>query len=113
MRMDDYSKVFPMKVNMDRYQPLIEAALKAAKGVDNLPRVVIEDFETAREAVKAANAIRNHCRANNLKVAVSCPENGHSIRVYRSEKPRRTRTSKKKDADALATDAASNEVLES
>ncbi len=113
MRMDDYTKVFPTKVNMDRYQPLIEAALKAAKGADNLPRVVIEDFETALEAVKAANAIRNYCRANNIKVAVSCPENGHTLRVYRSEKPRRTRTSKKKNADSSATDAASNEVLES
>ena len=99
MRMEDYSKVFTKKINMDRYLPLIKAAQDAAKGDDGFPRVVLEDYLTYQEAVRAANAIRNYCKAHNIEVRASCPENGKTIRVYRSSTPRRVRTGKKKAAE--------------
>lgn len=94
LRMMDQTKAFPRKVNADQYKPLIDAAMNAAIGEDNLPRVVIQDFDTYKLAIKAANAVRNYSHEKNLNLRVSCPENGKSILVYKSNTPRRTRTKK-------------------
>ena len=97
MRMLDQSKAFPRRVEIDQYMPLIEAAVKAAKGEDNLPRVVVEDYETYKLATRAANAIRKHSADKSLNLHVSCPENGKSIFVYRRGESSKPRTRKKKD----------------
>jgi hypothetical protein len=90
MKMMDQSAAFPRKVNFDQYLPLVEAALNAAKGVDGLPRVVIEGYENSKLAVRAANAIRNHVKQNGPELRVSCPENGKSVYVVKG-KPRARR----------------------
>lgn len=102
LRMMDQTKAFPRKVNVDQYKPLIEAAINAAIGEDNLPRVVIQDFDTYKLAIRAANAVRNYSHEKNLILRVSCPENGKSVLVYKSNAPRKTRTRK---ATAAATPA--------
>jgi hypothetical protein len=85
MRMIDQTKAFPKAVLIGKYQPVIEAAQKAANGEDGLPRVVVEDYDTAKDAVKAANAIRNHCHDNKIELRVSCPENSKSVFVWRGK----------------------------
>ena len=97
MDMIDFSKAFPRKVNIDRYMPIITAAGKAANGADGVPRVVVETYESYKEATRAANAIRNYARSNKLELNVSCPENGQKILVWKA-KPRTRR--KKADAPA-------------
>lgn len=110
MRMEDFTKAFPGRVNIDAYKPVIEAALKASKGEDGFPRVVVEEFATQKEAVKAANAIRNHCKSANPELHVSCPESGRIIRVYRSAVPRKTR--KKRAAGPEPPTGPGNEALQ-
>ena len=95
MRMEDFSKAFPKKVNIDQYQPIIDAALKAGKGDDGLPRVVVDEFMTQQLATRAANAIRNHVRAAKLTLKVSCQRMAKRFlftsRAVRPERaPRRT-----------------------
>lgn len=87
MRMMDQSEAFPRRLNFELYQPIVDAAMKAAKGKDGLYRVVVEDFDTCKLAVKAANAIRNHARGNHLELRVSCPKESQTIFVVRG-KPR-------------------------
>ncbi len=94
MRMLDQTKAFPKAVLIDKYKPLIDAALKASNGDDGLPRVVVEDYDTAQLALKAANAIRNHCHANKLEIRVSCPENSKSVFIWKGKRHPR----KKKNA---------------
>jgi hypothetical protein len=91
MKMMDQSEAFPRRVNFEQYQAIVDAAMKAAKGKDGLFRVVVEDYDTYKLAVKAANAIRNHAKANGLELRVSCPENSKSIFVVRG-KPRARKT---------------------
>lgn len=100
MRMMDQSEAFPRRVNVDQYMPLIEAALKTAKGADNLPRVIIEDYDTYKLATRAANAIRKHSGEKKLNLHVSCPENGKSIFIYKRGEFSQLRTRKKKDEPA-------------
>jgi hypothetical protein len=85
MRMEEYTTAFPRRVNVDQYAPIIEAALKATKGTDGHPRVVVEDYPTYQLATRAANAIRTHSRLHKADLRVSCPENGKSIFVYKSK----------------------------
>ena len=100
MRMEDFSKTFPARVDMALYLPIIEAAQKAVKGVDGKPRVVIEDYPDYKQATKAANAIRNYARAQKLDLRVSCPENKSCDYVFKSTLPPRTRK-KKSESSAL------------
>jgi hypothetical protein len=92
LRMMDQTKAFPKKSHIDQYKPLIDAALNASLGEDGLPKVAIEDFANAILAAKAANVIRTFSSANNHNLWVSCPPNSKSVYVYKSNKPRRTRT---------------------
>jgi len=87
MRMLDQSEAFPTKVNTDEYLPIIEAASKAAKGADGLPRVVCEGYATYKLATRAANAIRKHSKDHNLNLRVSLPANTLEIKVYKEAKP--------------------------
>jgi hypothetical protein len=100
MRMLDQSEAFPKKVNISKYQPLIDSALKASVGKDGLPRVVIEDFPDAKAADKAANAIRSHTQNDIPRLRVSCPVGSKTVSIYRTDEPRRTR---KKRGSAPAT----------
>jgi hypothetical protein len=100
----DFTDAFPKKVNIDQYKPVIDGALKAANGADGVPRVVIESFDTAALATRAANAIRKHSKENNLELRVSCRENEKKILVYKA-KPR---TRKAKDAPAKTTAESSS-----
>jgi hypothetical protein len=101
----DQSKAFPKKVNMEQYMPLVKAALEAAKGEDGLPRVVVEDYDTYQQAVRASNSIRNHARANNLDLRVSCPENGKSVYVYKSKMAKRQKKKVAPPAESAAVPA--------
>lgn len=102
MKMEDYTKAFPGRVNLDQYKPLIEAAQKAGKGDDGFYRVIIEEYLNSKEAIRAANAIRNHCRAHNIELRVSCPEKGKSVYVFKSSTPAKARTRKKKNPESAA-----------
>lgn len=104
MRMMDQSQAFPRKVNFNQYQPLVEAASNASIGADKLPKVVVEDFDSSKLALKAANSIRNHARSNNLGLRVSCPEGSKTIYICKTNTPARTR--KKKSAEAPAAPEA-------
>jgi hypothetical protein len=101
MQMLDFSEAFPKRVNISQYQPIIDAAVNAAKGKDGVSRVVVEDYPSYQLAVKAANAIRGFSQKNKLDLCVSCPEKGKRIFVYKG-KPR-TRKSKKKDEPTNST----------
>jgi hypothetical protein len=91
MRMLDQSEAFPKKVNISKYQPLIDSALKASNGKDGLPRVVIEDFPDAKAADKAANAIRSRTQNDIPRLKVSCPVGSKTVSIYRTDEPRRKR----------------------
>ena len=94
LRMMDWTKAFPRKANVDQYMTLIDSAQNASLGADGLPRVAIEDFADAKLADKAANTIRTYCQTKDLNLRVSCPPNSKTVVVYKSDKPRRTRTKK-------------------
>lgn len=94
IKMEEFTKVFPRRVNIDQYKALIDGALNAARGDDGLPRVAAETFMNHKDATKAANAIRNHCKANKIDLHVSCPENLQVVYVYKSGVPRKTRQKK-------------------
>jgi hypothetical protein len=96
IRMLDQTKAFPKKVNFDQYKPIVEAALNASNGDDGLPRVVASDWPTYKEATRATNALRNHIKANNLQLVVSCPEQGQTVFCYKGKA--RGRSKKKKNA---------------
>lgn len=85
MKMLDQSVAFPRKVNLDQYMPVIEAANKAAKGADGLPRVVVEEYENLKLATRAANAIRKYSKDHELNLRVSLPENSSSVYVYKAK----------------------------
>ena len=100
-KMMDFSEAFPKRVNVDQYKQLIDAASNAALGADNLSRVAAETFATHQLAVRAANAIRNYARSEQLLLKVSCPENSKTIYVYKSAMLRRPRRSKKDAASSV------------
>lgn len=91
-KMLDFSEAFPRKVNVEQYKDVIDAALNAALGKDNLPRVVAETYSTAKEATRAANAIRKYSKENNLTLQVSQPDGKQEIRVYKGKPQKRSTT---------------------
>ncbi len=96
MRMMDQTAAFPRKVLIDQYKTLIDAAVNAALGPDHLPRVVVEDFDSYKLAVRAANAIRKYSQDNQLTLRVSCPEGKKTIYVYKAATPMKKRERTKK-----------------
>lgn len=87
MRMMDQTAAFPRKVLVNQYKALIDGAVNAALGADHLPRAVVEDFDSYKSAVRAANAIRKYSQDNQLSLRVSCPEGQKTIYVYKSATP--------------------------
>jgi hypothetical protein len=108
-RVEDQSKVFPRKVNIDLYRPLIDAAIKAPNGADGLPRVVIEEYETVKLATRAANAIRHHAKDNKLDLRVSSPKGSKTVCVFKS-KPAKDRAPRKKAENPVAHPQATAEA---
>lgn len=94
MRMLDQTKAFPRRTNIEKFTPLIEAAQKAAKGDDGLPKVAVEDFENLKAATQAANAIRNYVRKHQLGLSVSQPENSKTNSIFVWQAKPRTRRKK-------------------
>ncbi len=99
-RVEDQSQVFPRKVNIDVYRPLIDAAVKAPNGADGLPRVVIQDYETVKLATRAANAIRHYVKENKLLLRVSSTKGSKTVCLYKSNPPKNRR--KKPEAAAFS-----------
>lgn len=96
MKMVDFTVAFPKRVLIDPYLPIIDGATKAVKGADGLPRVVQEEYDNHKLATKAANAIRNYSKNNNLELRVSLPDNSNTISVYKGKAG--TRKAKKNEA---------------
>jgi len=109
-RVEDQSKMFPRKVNIDLYRPLIEAAVKAPNGADGLPRVVVEDYDSVKLATRAANAIRHHVKENKLDLRVSSPKGSKTVCVYKA-KPPKARRKKAETAAAAPTPQSTAESL--
>ena len=102
MRTEDYSKAFPKKVNVETYMPVIKAALDAGTGVDGMPKVVLEDYDNHQLATRAANAIRNHSRAQKLNLKVSLPDGVDTISVYKGKAQKRKEKKESAAEPALA-----------
>jgi|WetSurMetagenome_2_1015567.scaffolds.fasta_scaffold460855_1 hypothetical protein len=99
MKTVDFSVVFPKRVNISAYLPIVEAALESKTGKDGNAQVVVEEYGSPQLAVKAANAIRLHSQKNHLALCVSCPKDSKSIFVYKGT-PRKRTPKKSNDADA-------------
>jgi len=110
-RIEEQSTVFPRRVNIDAYRPLIDAALKAPNGTDGLPKVVVQDYDTVKLATRAANAIRNHAKENKLDLRVSASKGSKTVCLYKS-KPRKSRSKKTETAEVAVPENAAQSVSE-
>lgn len=97
MKIVDFTEMFPKRVNIDSYLPIIEAAQNVKVGKDGNPQVVVEEYTNPQLAAKAANAIRTYSQKNQLSLCVSCPKDSKSIAVYKGT-PRKRTPKAKKDA---------------
>jgi hypothetical protein len=95
MRTVDFSQAFPTRTTIEPYLAIVDAAGKVTKGNDGRPRVIVEDYDTAQLANKAARTIRNYSQNHHLSLHVTCPEGSREIKVYKGT-PRAS--ARKKDA---------------
>lgn len=85
-KMVDQSQLSPrLRTANFPYKELIEKAQQAAIGSDGLPRAVQQTLDTAKAADRAANAIRNHIRTNNLEMRVFYAKDSKDVAVYRAK----------------------------